>query len=170
MTTNAHHVEAVIVQRNHYVIVQRVGVSLNEPRLGNAEGLTTHVTQQTLGALDVYLHDRGTMLLQQRVNLRRVEHRVRHDRHAIITTNLNQIPQVHINRDDGNGTKPEPMIDGGDVAAIVAHPEVASTKIQHGDARAVDVSPMIDGRFAADPIVQVWRVKVHGSLRSLRLA
>ena len=91
MTTNAHHVEAVIVQGNHHVIVQRVGVSLDQPRLGDAERLTTHVTQQTLGALDVYLHDRGTMLLQQRVNLRRVEHRVRHDRHAIITTNLNQI-------------------------------------------------------------------------------
>ena len=100
-----------------------------------------------------------------------MEQGVGNDLHAIIiATDRDQVAQVHVNRDNRSGTKPEPMIDRGDVRLLMPHPEVASTKIQHGDARAVDVSPMIDGRFAADPIVQVWRVKVHGSLRSLRLA
>ena len=57
VTTDAHDVEAVIVQSNDHVVVEIVGVGLDQPHLGDAERLATHVAQQTLGALDVYLHD-----------------------------------------------------------------------------------------------------------------
>ena len=171
MTTDADDIKAVIVQGNHHVIVQIVRVSLDQPRFGDAERLPTHVAQQALGALDVYLDDGGAMLLQQRVNLCRVKHRVRDDRHAIIiTTDRDQVAQVHVNRDDVSSAKPEPMIHRRDVRLLMPHPEVASTQIQHRDAGAVNVAPMIDGCFAANAIVQVWRMQVHGSLRSLRLA
>ena len=171
MTTDAHHVKAVIVERRDHVIVEVVGVSLDQPDFGDAERLTTHVAQQALSSLDVYLHDRRQIILQQPIDLRRMEQGVSDDRHTIIiATDCDQVAQVHINRDHAGCTKPQPMIDRGNVRLLMPHPKVASTKIQHGDARAVDVAPMIDGRFAADPIVQVWRVKVHGSLNSLRLA
>ena len=54
----------MIAQGNHHVVVEIVGVSLDEPRLGDAKRLATHVAQQTLGALDVYLDDLRAMLLQ----------------------------------------------------------------------------------------------------------
>jgi len=104
MTTDADDIKAVIVQGNHHVIVQIVGVSLDQPRLGDAERLATHVAKETLGALDVYLDDRGTMLLEERVNLTRMKQRVSHDRHAIIiATDGDQVAQVHVDRDDVSG-------------------------------------------------------------------
>ena len=59
-------------------------MGFDQPRLSDTERLTTHVTQQAFSPLDVYLHYLRTMLLEQRVDLRRMKHRVCDDRHSII--------------------------------------------------------------------------------------
>ena len=152
MRANTDDIEAVIIEGNQHVIVQRVGVSLDQPRSGDAERLPAHVAQQTLSALNVYLDDRRTILLKQRVNLCRMKQCVRHDRDAIISANLNKITQIHIDCNHGIRAMLEPMINRGDVAAIVSHAKVTSTKIQNGDTRAINVAPMIGRRFAGDGV------------------
>jgi hypothetical protein len=68
------------------------------------------------------------------------------------------------------GTKRKPVIYRRDVTAIMPHPKVTGTKIQHRRTLTINIAPMIGWRFAADRVVEILQVSIHGNLKSLRVA